>query len=99
MNYRSCYFVNELMRFRALKIAQVILAIYSCVLTFADMGPPGGLQDTETGLIIDPASLERTKIGVILLNGTERAIVGKMQFQIICIRIAQLTAWFVYPGK
>jgi hypothetical protein len=99
MNYRGRSFVNELMRFRALKIAQVILAIYICVLTFADMGPPGGLRDTETGLIIDQASPERTERGVILLSGTERAIVGETQFQVVCIGIARLTAWFMYPGK
>jgi hypothetical protein len=99
MNYRNRSFVNELMRFRALKIAQVILAIYICVLTFADMGPPGGLRDTETGLIIDQASPERTERGVILLNGTERAIVGETQFQLACIGIARMTAWFMYPGK
>jgi hypothetical protein len=99
MNYRSRSFVNELMRFRALKIAQVILAIYICVLTFADMGPPGGLRDTETGFIIDQASPERTERGVILLNGTERAIVGETQFQLVCIGIARMTAWFMYPGK
>jgi hypothetical protein len=99
MNYRIRSFVNDLMRFRALKIAQVVLAIYICVLTFADMGPPGGLRDTETGLIIDQASPERTERGVILLNGTERAIVGETQFQVVCIGIARSTAWFMYPGK
>jgi hypothetical protein len=99
MNYRIRSFVKELIRFRALKIGQLILAIYICVLTFADMGPPGGLRDTGTGLIIDQASPTRTERGVILLNGTERAIVGETQFQVACIGIARLTAWFMYPGK
>jgi hypothetical protein len=97
--YRSRSALKELMRFRALKLAQVLLAVYIGVLTYADMGPPGGLRDSETGLIVDQESPERTARGLILLNGTERAIVGATQFQVVCIGITRMSAFFMYPGK
>jgi hypothetical protein len=88
-----------MMRFKALKLAQVLLALYVGILTYADMGPPGGLRDTETGLIVDQESTERTAMGLILVNGTERAIVGVTQFQVVCIGITRMSAFFMYPGK
>jgi hypothetical protein len=99
LSYRTRSAVKELMRFRALKLAQALLAVYVGVLTYADMGPPGGLRDGETGLIVDQESPERTARGLILLNGTERAIVGATQFQVVCIGITRMSAFFMYPGK
>ena len=92
-------FLKDMMRFRALKLTQLALSIYIAILTFADMGPPGGLRDTETGFIVDHASPERTANGLILVNGTERAIIAGSTFQVACIGIARLSAWFMYPGK
>lgn len=40
-----------------------------------------------------------TKAGLILVNGTERAIVGDKQFQVITILISRLRACFMYPSK
>ena len=97
--YRLRSAFKELMRFRALKLSQLLLAFYILFLTFADIGPPGGLRDTETGLIVDQASAEKTEKGLILVNGTERAIVGATKFQVACIGIARASAWIMYPGK
>lgn len=97
MNYRIRSFKKSLFRFKYLKLTQLILATYIAILTFVDMGPPGGLRDTETGLIIDKASPERTAAGLILVNGTERAIVASSLTQVICIGVARLSAWLMYP--
>jgi hypothetical protein len=83
-------------RLKALKFAQVLLAVYIGILTYADMGPPGGLRDTETGLIMDQELPDRTARGLILVNGTE---LGATQFQVICIGITRMSAFFMYPGK
>lgn len=96
---RTQAMIKDMMRFRALKISQVLLAIYVGILTYADMGPPGGLRDQESGLVIDQASPERTANGLILVNGVERAIVATTQFQVICIGITRMSAFFMYPGK
>lgn len=98
-NHRMRDFMKDMMRFRALKLTQLALSIYIAILTFADMGPPGGLRDTETGFIVDHASPERTANGLILVNGTERSIIANSTFQVACIGIARLTAWFMYPGE
>ena len=86
-------------RFKWLKLTQLLLATCIGILTFADIGPPGGLRDTETGLIVDKASPERTANGLILVNGTERAIVAASLTQVACIGVARLSAWLMYPSK
>jgi hypothetical protein len=90
MGYRTRSAINCMKRYKALKLAQVLLAVYIGILTFADIGPPGGLRDTETGLIIDQASPERTALGLIFVNGTERAIVGATYFQVVCVGITRM---------
>jgi hypothetical protein len=95
LRYRARSAFKEMMRLKALKLAQVLLALYVGILTYADMG----LRDTETGLIVDQESTERTARGLILVNGTERAIVGATQFQVVCIGITRMSAFFMYPGK
>jgi hypothetical protein len=90
MGYRTRSAMNCMTRYKALKLAQVLLAVYIGILTYADIGPPGGLRDTETGLIIDQASPERTALGLILVNGTERAIVGATYFQVVCVGITRM---------
>jgi hypothetical protein len=91
-------FYKELVRFKGLKLIQVLLACYVCFLTYADIGPPGGLQD-ENGLILDRQSPERTEMGLILVNGVERAIIGATKFQVIAVGISRMSAFFMYPGK
>ena len=88
-----------MMRYKAIKILQVILAFYVGFLTYADIGPPGGLRDQETGLIVDQASEERTARGLILVNGHVRPIVATTMFQVVCIGITRMSAFFMYPGK
>eukprot|EP00339_Tiarina_fusa_P002514 CAMPEP_0117084426 /NCGR_PEP_ID=MMETSP0472-20121206/59414_1 /TAXON_ID=693140 ORGANISM="Tiarina fusus, Strain LIS" /NCGR_SAMPLE_ID=MMETSP0472 /ASSEMBLY_ACC=CAM_ASM_000603 /LENGTH=292 /DNA_ID=CAMNT_0004813399 /DNA_START=131 /DNA_END=1009 /DNA_ORIENTATION=+ len=92
-------FRKDIVRFKAIKLIQVLLAIYVGILTYADIGPPGGLRDPETGLIIDQESSERTEKGLILVNGVERAIVAATQFQVVCVGITRMSAFFMYPGR
>jgi hypothetical protein len=80
--------MKRLLRHKAIKILQIILAVYVSVLTFAPMKSPGGLQDKETGLIVDP-SQERTDEGVIMYNGIERATIAETKFQVVAIGIAR----------
>jgi hypothetical protein len=91
-------FWKRCLRYRTLKIVQIALAFYVGFLTYADIGPPGGLRDQETGFIVDQASEERTARGVILVNGVERAIVATNFFQVVCIGITRMSAFFMYPG-
>jgi hypothetical protein len=90
MGYRTRSAIRCITRYKALKFAQILLALYVGILTFADIGPPGGLRDTATGLIIDQASPERTARGLILVNGTERAIVGTTYFQVVTIGFSRM---------
>jgi hypothetical protein len=99
LSYRTRSAVKEMVRFKVLKMTQAIFACYILFLTFADIGPPGGLRETDTGFIVDQASPDRTERGLILVNGTERAIVGATLFQVACVGIARASAWIMYPGK
>jgi hypothetical protein len=56
----------------------------------------GGFINAETGFVVDEESEDRTEEGLILVKGTERAIVGESQFQVVAILIARLSAWFMY---
>jgi hypothetical protein len=87
-------FLKELLRFKVLKAFQIICAVYIAIVTICSH-----LRDPETGLIVDRASDERTEHGLILDHGVERAIVASSTFQVACIFIARLTAWFMYPSK
>lgn len=82
-------------RFKMIKFVQVALAIYIAYMSFA----PGGLRDPDSGLFVDQDSEERTERGLILVNGTERAIVAASFFQVGCLAIARVSAWLMYPGK
>jgi hypothetical protein len=88
-------FLKELLtRYKVLKIVQICLAVYVGVWTYA-----GGLRDQDTGMIVDPNSEERTSLGWILVNGSERPIVAETMFQLIAVYISRLNAWFMYPGE
>ena len=91
-------FLRDLKRFRALKILQILLSVYIMVMTFADFGHWGGMRDSETGFIIDE-STERIEEGLILHEGDERAITASSTFQLLCIGLARLSAWFMYPSE
>lgn len=99
LGYRMRSMKESLLRFKGIKFVQLALAIYIIVLTYADIGWPGGLRNTETGLIVDQDSPERTEKGLILINGTERAIAASTLFQVVCIGVARVSAWLMYPGK
>ena len=97
--YYARSFFRSLMKYKAVKFLQVLLAFYVGFLTYADIGPPGGLRDQTTGLIVDQLSEERTENGLILVNGTERPIVASTFFQVVCIGITRMSAFFMYPRK
>ena len=99
VNHRMRQFLKELLRFKTLKIWQILLSIYIIVLTFAYIAPPVGLRDPKTGFIVDLTSAELTKAGLILNKGVERAIVADSRFQLVCFGISRFTAFFMYPGK
>ena len=96
--YHARSALRWLMRYKAIKILQVLLALYVGFLTYADIGPPGGLRDQETGLIIDQDE-DMTARGLILVHGTERPIVAETMFQVVCIGITRMSAFFMYPGR
>ena len=88
--------IHPMKRFRALKIAQMFCAAYILIVTFTSIG---GLRSRESWLIVDQASTERTEKGLILVNGTERAIVGATAMQLASFGVSRASAWFMYPGK
>jgi hypothetical protein len=94
--YRVRSIITIAMRYKAIKLLQILLAVYVFIFTFA---PGISLRDPESGLIIDQDSEERTENGLILVNGTERPIVGETIFQVACIGIARISAFFMYPGE
>ena len=89
-------FVKEALRFKALKLIQIILATIGGILTLL---PAAGIRNPVTGLIVDPTSAERTAAGVVLVNGVERAVVAATHFQVICIGLTRMAAFFMYPCK
>ncbi len=88
-------FLQELLRFKILKAFQIICAIYIAVMTFTS-----DLRDPATGFIRDSESADESDHdGLILDHNVERAIVATTKFQVVCIVMARLSAWFMYPGK
>ena len=86
---------EKVFRHSGLKLLQVAMAVYIGILTLRY----GSIRNRETGLIVDPTSETRTGRGVILMNGIERAIVADSTFQVICLAITRMSAFFMYPGK
>ena len=88
-------------RYTSLKLAGVLLGIYIAIMSYAyvgTFGPYGGFVDPERGYIVDVNSDERNAAGVILTKGTERAIVANNWFQMVCIGVTRVSAFFMYPG-
>jgi len=92
--YRFKAIWKKLLRHKTIKAIQLLLVMYIAIMTFG----PGGLRDSETGLVQDPDE-ERNERGVILVNGTERAVIANNVFQVALIGVARLSAWFMYPRK
>ena len=88
-------------RYFALKLFGTFLALYTALLSFTyrgALGKAGGLVDRETGLIIDVNNSENNELGVILSEGVERAVVASSGWEMLCLGVAKLTAFFMYPG-
>ena len=94
VDHKMRTFLRELLRFKILKACQIISAIYIAIMSYCSH-----IRDPETGLIVDRTSAERTERGLLLDHGVERAIIASSTFQVACIFIARLTAWFMYPSK
>ena len=90
---RACH--KQLMRFKVLKLLQLVFVVYIVVLSFG----PWSIRDEETGYFIDPDSADGTEAGLIHVNGTDRAIAATSTFQVACLALARLSAWFMYPSK
>jgi hypothetical protein len=87
-------------QYGALKIASLVMAGYIALFSYATVGTfgyAGGFIDPDVGYIIDPNSAERTKAGVILTRTVERAIVADNDFQMVCLGITRVSAFFMYP--
>ena len=88
-------------RYTTLKLVGILLGIYIAVMSYSfvgTFGPYGGFVDPVRHYIVDVNSVERNDAGVILTKGTERAIVANNWFQMLCIGVTRVTAFFMYPG-
>jgi hypothetical protein len=94
IHHTRTFLKKLLTRYKVLKILQICLAIYVGAWTYA-----GGLRNPDTGMLVDPNSEERTSLGLILVNGSERPIVAETMFQLVAVYISRLNAWFMYPGE
>lgn len=89
-------------RYFAIKALGILLALYTTVLSFTTrgtFGSFGGLVDPETGYIIDLQNPTNTENGVILSNGIERSVVAGSRWELLCLVVAKLTAFYMYPGS
>ena len=94
-------FLREHLHWKYLKICQLLCVVYIVIYTY------GGFEGTtvrqaDTGFIVDPDSEERTQQGIILSKNrdgttTERAIVATSTFQLVCLSMARITAFYMYP--
>jgi len=85
---------QKLNHYKAMKCIQICCAIYIAVFTLA---PIGGLR-VRGGTIIDPASDERTRRGVFLVEGNLRAIICQNTLQLVFIGVTRISAYMMYPA-
>lgn len=86
---------RQLIKHRGIKITQLLLVAFIMYYTY---GPPG-IQNPTTKLIVDEDDPSKTAAGLMVINGTERAIVGASQFQVAALGVARASAWFMYIRK
>ncbi|EED87425.1 predicted protein [Thalassiosira pseudonana CCMP1335] len=90
-------------RYKALKLSQVICAVYILIMTFRYY--PRGLIDPSAPLgewrIVDVWNPSNTEAGVIQLNGDpygqKRAVVAKDRASLIFLAISRISAFTLYP--
>jgi len=93
-------FLKGLSAFWTVKVCQLLCTIYILLMTFTyagTLGNVGGLVNPATGTIIDPNSVERTRAGVILINGDYRPVVADNTFQMVCLAFSRASAFSSYP--
>lgn len=81
---------KSITKYLALKVARIILVIFSLVPLFSVAKDPGSFT------ITDP-DIEMTRKGYIVINGSFRPIVANNTFEWICLAIARATAFAMYP--
>ena len=86
---------KKLSIFWQFKLLQLLCAIYSAV-AFSDS--PIGIVDPSSGGIIDTGSAENTANGVILIKGDYRPLVAEGPYQMICLAVARISAFYMYPA-
>jgi hypothetical protein len=94
IHHARAFLKKLLTRYKVLKILQICLSIDVGVWTSA-----GGLRNPDTSMIVNPNLEERTSLGLILVNGSERPIVAETMFQLVAVYISQFIAWLMYPGE
>jgi len=93
---RAVAFFREQYHWRYLKLCQVHCVAYIVLYTYG--GFDGAtVRQPGTGHIVDQNSEARTQQGIILMNGAERSIVATSTFQLVCLSIARVTAFYMYP--
>ena len=93
-------FIRSLSAFWTVKVCQLLCTIYILIMTFTyagTLGNVGGLVSPLTGTITDPTSVERTREGVILINGDLRPVIAANTFQMICLAFSRSSAFSSYP--
>lgn len=90
---RLTSFLREQYHWRYVKMAQIGCVVYIVIYTFGDFR--GATVRNQDGFVVDPVSEERTAAG--LLGDAERPIVATNVFQMVCISIARITAFYMYP--
>lgn len=91
------------MRYKALKISQLICATYILIMTFRYY--PKGLIDPSAPFgqwrIVDVWNATNTEMGVIQLNGDpngqKRAVVAKTRLTLFFLAISRISAFTLYP--
>lgn len=87
-------------RYGALKVIGILCAGYIACMTFTPIGTFGTIGGlvSPNGFIIDPASEERTKAGVVLWKGSLRTVVAATPLQMVLLAISRCSAFFIYPS-
>ena len=99
--HSATLFLREQLHWKYLKVCQLLCVVYIVIYTYG--GFDGAtVRQADTGFIVDPYSEERTQQGIILSKNddgttTERAIVATSTFQLVCLSLARITAFYMYP--
>lgn len=89
------------MKFKAVKLAQLLSGAYILIVTFTQLGllgSFGGARDPISGFVIDLLSEDNTKAGVVMWNGDLRAIAASTTPQMLLLGCSRFSGFFMYPA-